>query len=153
MGVVRPIYEAAGADDGLRVAEFLAQGGDPNLKGVLDSTLLHFAATFGAANVARVLIKRGADLEVKDHQGRTPLHCAAADNQIVVLKLLLQHGADITARDGHGKTALMLAASSRNDSTVAELESSYIERCNVLAKKTYIGQTERESDASRAPAD
>ena len=62
--------------DGAKVGtELIARGADIHAKDH-GTTLLHFAARFGAAKVAMELIARGADIHAKDRKGMTPLHYA-----------------------------------------------------------------------------
>lgn len=83
-------------------------------------TPLHLAAFFGHAEVARLLLDRGADVNARSQSDRfaranTPLHAAAANRQVEVARLLVERGADVNARDGSGFTPLALAANSRSD--------------------------------------
>ncbi len=62
------------------VLEALADAGsDMHIKGPDGRTLLHYAAYYGRAECARVLIERGADVTARDDEGKTPLDIARAD--------------------------------------------------------------------------
>ena len=93
-----------------RVQEILAQ--DPSLIQFRDadgSTLLHYAAWKGHADVAAVLLDAGADVNAQDnngHYGGTPLHTAAHGNQQPGAELLIARGADVNVRSGNGRTPL-----------------------------------------------
>jgi ankyrin repeat protein len=75
-------------------------------------TALHFAAFFGKAEVARILLEAGAEVNaVADNEMRVqPLHSAAAGRHLEVCRLLLAAGADVNARQAGGYTPLHAAA-------------------------------------------
>ncbi|KAL4947294.1 ankyrin repeat-containing domain protein [Aspergillus filifer] len=73
-------------------------------------TPLAFAACFGQAEAARLLIEKGANLESKDEGQKTPLILAAVNGYPDVVKLLLDHGAAVHEKDEYGRTALAWAA-------------------------------------------
>jgi ankyrin repeat protein len=61
-------------------------------------TPLMTAAAFGSAEVAELLLARGADAKAGDTaNGDTPLHFAALSGGVAVAKLLIAHGADLGA--------------------------------------------------------
>jgi ankyrin repeat protein len=70
---------------------------------------LHVAASHGAADVAALLVKRGADLEARGYDGETPLHKSAREGQLSVMKVLIEARAAINARDATGQTPLHYA--------------------------------------------
>src|SRR5262249_44738004 len=70
------------------------------------------AAAGGHAEVAGVLLARGADANSVTDDKRTPLHEAAAGRQQKVVESLLKHGAKGDACDDWGRTAFHEAARS-----------------------------------------
>ena len=63
-------------------------------------TALHFAASNGHVDVAKVLIQNGADVNaVHNEVKRTALHHAAEYGHVDVAKVLIQNGADVNAVD------------------------------------------------------
>ncbi|KAJ7636552.1 ankyrin repeat-containing domain protein, partial [Roridomyces roridus] len=60
------------------------------------NTPLHLALANGHADVAMLLIEKGADINVKDDDGSTPLHVALAKGHADVAKLLIERGANIS---------------------------------------------------------
>lgn len=62
------------------------------------------------ANVARLLLDKGAGIETRREDGETPLIRAASHGETAVVKLLLDRGAEIEAIDQEGGTALHGAA-------------------------------------------
>jgi ankyrin repeat protein len=73
---------------------------------------LHFAAFFGNAASARVLIERGASVNaVAENPTRVqPLHSAVAHGDVETVALLLARGAEVNARQQNDLTPLMGAA-------------------------------------------
>ena len=62
-------------------------------------TALHVAARTGAADVAAMLVARGAVVDARDHwQSATPLMVAAAEKQPAVVAVLINAGADVNAK-------------------------------------------------------
>ena len=91
----------------------LAAGADPN---AIDSELgegcsaLHYAAHFGAADAAKVLLGAGANANAVDGIQWTPLHHATEKASIEVAKVLLDAGANISLETQEGCTPLLQAA-------------------------------------------
>ena len=85
-------------------------------------TALHFAAFFGKAEVARILLQAGSDVNaVADNEMRVqPLHSAAASRHLEVCRLLLAAGADVNARQAGGFAPLH-AAAQNGDPELVEL--------------------------------
>lgn len=69
-------------------------------------TPLSWAALYGHAEAAKLLIENDADLEGANRDGARPLHAAAFLGRAEVVELLLKKGADTTAKDHKGVTAL-----------------------------------------------
>lgn len=74
--------------------------------------LLTRAAMYGAADVAKLLLKKGAPVNAYNFNGHTALMTAAFYKTLSVAKLLLQYGADIDAKSKPsgsmpGRTALL----------------------------------------------
>lgn len=67
------------------------------------------------ADVAEVLLSRGADPNLPDDDNRTPLNSAIIKCHMATAELLLSKGADVTAADKLGMTALHRAVLSFGD--------------------------------------
>ena len=78
---------------------------------------LHLAAFFGHADVAALLLERGADVGAvaRNPLAVQALHSAAAGDHVDVVRVLLQHGADPNARQEGGFTPIHAAAQNGND--------------------------------------
>jgi cytohesin len=76
-------------------------------------TLLHLAAMEGHADIAAILINKGADIHARNEDwfGATPLLCAARLGHADVAELLIDAGADINMHAKYFQTPLDYAAS------------------------------------------
>lgn len=90
----------------LAVLALLGRGASVNRVGW---SPLHYAAAGGAADIASVLIERGASLNARATAGLTPLMMAAREGQEQAVAVLLDAGADASLVNSEGLTALQLA--------------------------------------------
>jgi len=107
-----PLHLAAFAHNVAAAHALLDAGADPNViarASFATVTPLGTAATFGATEVARLLLARGADTEATADHGFTPLQAAAANGSTELVELLLAHGASPDARNENGQSARDLA--------------------------------------------
>lgn len=107
------VFEAASLGEEPRLRELLA--GDPALAHAWSGdgfTALHFAAFFGRADMAAVLLDAGADPAAPSRNAMRvhPLHSAAAARSLDTCRVLLERGAPAGAAQHQGWTALMSAA-------------------------------------------
>lgn len=86
-------------------------------------TPLHLAAFFGHAELANVLMDKGAQVESRSTNSmkNTPLHAAAAGGETRLVDLLLKRGAQANASQEGGWTALHSAAQAGNREMVETL--------------------------------
>ncbi len=108
--------------DAERIKKRLEEGTDPNIRDGDGNTPLHFAASKGCAEVARLLLRHGADPNAQDKNGETPLHVAASEGHVDVVRLLLEHGADPSIRNRDGKTPLDIARARGHREVVSLIE-------------------------------
>jgi ankyrin repeat protein len=99
-------------DDGCGVDEHTPDGFTP----------LHYAAFFGHADLARLLVERRATLScvAKNDMSVTPLHSALAGRHREIARLLIDAGADVNAKQKLGWTP-MHAAAQNGDAELVEL--------------------------------
>lgn len=72
-------------------------------------TPLHYAATNGHDDVARLLIQQGAPVDALSSNRTTPMMMAAWRGHIYTVKLLLDAGADAALKNDRGMTAIDFA--------------------------------------------
>lgn len=80
----------------------LERGAKVNRKGW---SPLHYAAAGDAADIARILIERGAALDSRAPGGLTPLMMAAREGQESAVAVLLEAGANTSLKSSDGMTA------------------------------------------------
>ena len=120
-----PVADAAQRRDHGKLRVLLKQGADVNAAQGDGMTALHWAATHGDLEEARMLISAGARLDVVTRNGNyTPLHLAARSGNATVIRALLDAGADVAVRTSSGGAQpIHLAAAQGNpDAIVALLE-------------------------------
>jgi ankyrin repeat protein len=82
------------------ILDFLAQGGDPNLRN--GWTLLMVAAHFGNTPILTLLLDHGAQIDAEGGtEGLTPLAMAASQGKRKCVTILLERGANADVRP-HG---------------------------------------------------
>jgi hypothetical protein len=86
-----------------------------------NQTPFHYSAVSGYDAVVKMLIAAGADLEVTDQDGTKPVHYAASQGFPTTIKVLVAAGADLQATDQHGRTPLHYAASNGHAKTAEAL--------------------------------
>lgn len=97
-----PLSQAAKNGDIEEVRRLLAGREDPNRREALGSTgfaSLHWAAVYGHAEIARLLLDAGADTEARSEHEHTPLMVALQKRHVEVLQLLLERGATPHVKD------------------------------------------------------
>jgi ankyrin repeat protein len=105
-------FEAAALGDVRRLQEVLDDGAPVDRRSDDGFTALHFAAFFGTADAAQVLIDSGADVSAvaANDMKVQPLHSAAASRSTATSRLLLDAGAAPDAQQVGGYTPLHEAA-------------------------------------------
>ena len=101
-----PLMMAAFKGNKPAVLALLGKGAAVNRSGW---SPLHYAAAGGSADVASILIERGATLDALAPSDLTPLMMAAREGQESTVAVLLAAGANATLANGEGLTAAQLA--------------------------------------------
>ncbi|KIY65010.1 ankyrin [Cylindrobasidium torrendii FP15055 ss-10] len=77
-----------------------------NARDVDERTPLHWAASSGSLEIARMLIDNKASTDAADNSGWTPLHIACSAGQDEVVLELVGAGADVNSKNDKGLTPL-----------------------------------------------
>jgi ankyrin repeat protein len=123
-GAELDVLEAAALGDADRVRELVSADRElVALRSPDGFTALHYAAFFGTADAARVLLEHGADPgAVAQNEMRVePLHSAAAVDANETARLLLDAGADPNAEQQGGFRPIDAAVQNGNDELYALL--------------------------------
>ena len=98
-------------------------------KGITDNdgcSLLHLAAKYNSAQVAKQLLCQEHDSNKKDRNGYCPIHVAALNGSTAVIEVLLQHDVGMIALQGdNGYTVLHCAAKGGQAKVVELICSNY----------------------------
>lgn len=114
-----------------------------------DRHLLHIAATYGQADVAKALLEAGADVNVDGGWANSqPLENAAWAGFADTVKVLVDAGADLEARDAHSNhTALWYGAVTGREEVVrilldagAKVEDGLADAVRAAAQEPYPGR-------------
>ncbi|HEX6050555.1 MAG TPA: ankyrin repeat domain-containing protein [Gemmatimonadaceae bacterium] len=118
-----PVADAAMRRDGVKLRQLLKQGADVNAAQGDGMTALHWAATHGDVDEARMLIYAGARVDALTRNGNyTPLHLAARAGHVPAVRALLEGGANANAKTSSGgATPLHFAAAQGNTESIAVL--------------------------------
>ena len=126
-GCATSLMNAIEKGDTKEMERLLAGGMNVNERWFDNYTPLHYAAFYSQADVAALLIEKGADVNAKDNYGRTPLYVAAWYGKADVVTLLLKKGADPGITTNEGKTPIRIAQDSGN-TTIAKILSKAEEK-------------------------
>jgi ankyrin repeat protein len=102
-------FKAIKGGDLAKVKSHLDHGCKVCTKGPKGVMPLHWAASRGRKEVAKLLISNGADVNAKAGNGGTPLHGAASFGEKSVAEILISKGAIINIKNDSGSTPLHLA--------------------------------------------
>ena len=118
-----PVADAAMRRDHAKLRELLKQGADVNAAQGDGMTALHWAATHGDVDDARMLVSAGARVDALTRNGNyTPLHLAAKAGSAKAIRTLLGAGANANAKTSSGgATPLHFAAAQGNVESIDAL--------------------------------
>ena len=103
------LLRAARGDDFARVEGALNAGADPNFRGPQKDTPLMKASSNNQADIARLLVERGASIELTSRLDRTPIMWAAQSGNFALVRFYLDQGANLSVRDRMGQDASDIA--------------------------------------------
>ncbi len=102
-----PVASAVQKNDVDVVRQYLAQGGDPNMKSRFGDPLIFLASgRQGGVDVTRILIEAGADVNVVGRNGIPVLNSAVSWCNVEEVALLLKAGADVNKRGKKNRSVL-----------------------------------------------
>lgn len=135
-----PVADAAMRGDTSQVRALLKQGADVNAAQGDGMTALHWTATRGDADVARMLVFAGARLDATTRNGSyTPLHLASRAGKAAVVAVLLDAGADVDAATASGGATALHMAAGIGDTAVIRVLIAH--KATVDARESAFGQT------------
>ncbi|MCF6808606.1 ankyrin repeat domain-containing protein [Thiotrichales bacterium 19S9-12] len=97
------------------IQNLLKSNANVNYKDSNDTTILHYAASYGYFSVVKELCDRGAKINAIDNFEKTPLEYAVEKNQVAVVELLLERGAHIVLK--------IIEAAKKNNEILAILQN------------------------------
>lgn len=103
------IFEEARSGNCEALRQYLAFGGDIEIRNHKGHTLLMLAAYHDQEHASELLIEHGADVNSMDDMGNSILMGACFKGHVGVVELLLSQGAMTDLKNPHGMTALDLA--------------------------------------------
>jgi len=130
--------DAAERRDTAALRQLLRRHADVNVAQPDGATALHWAAHWGDAETAGLLIAAGANVSATNDLGVTPLHLACLTANAPVVVMLLKNGANTEAHPVSGETPLMIAARTGNLDVVKALVEA---KADVNGKDAVRGQT------------
>jgi ankyrin repeat protein len=124
-GAPATLLEAVQADDVPAARQFISAGAGLEARDAKGWTPLIIALNGPHAEMARLLVEKGADVNAKSASaiGNTALCWAAQSNDPALIDLMLQHGADLNARSRNGMTALYVAVMLKKERAAEHLIS------------------------------
>lgn len=118
-----------------KLVKLIEEEAEIDLGDDMEKTALHYAATNGHFNVARILLEHGADANAQDENGSTPLLLLRRNHETLI-SLLIKFGADINACNFEGKSICHIAAEKHS---IEFMQTIIANKCNLnLADKKGI---------------
>ena len=131
------VADAAEKQDRQAVAALIAQHAEVNARQPDGATALHWAAHWGDAGTADLLIHSGADVNAANDLGATPLYLACRQANAAMVQKLLAAGANPNSALPNGETALMNVARTGSLEGAAAL----LDRGADVNARNAVGQT------------
>ena len=115
------VADAAMRHNNAEVRRLVQGGADVNTRQADGATALHWAAYYGDASLALLLLEAGSDASAANREGSTPMWLAASQGDSSMISALLDNGADANEKLPLGRRPLMLAARSGHVDAVRAL--------------------------------
>ena len=103
------LIEVTRMNDVAQVRTLLEGGADTESRDAHGNTALHFAAGYGYAEIAQVLVDFGADVNAVGRIGNTPLQFAAEEGITDVARILIENGANTQVANDYNSTPMKSA--------------------------------------------
>jgi uncharacterized protein len=133
-----PLLDAARDKNHEAAIALIDQRADVNERSSDGTTVLHWAAHNGDAELVKRLIKAGANAKATNDYGATPMSEAAEPGDAGIIGELLKAGADVESPNPEGQTALMTVARTNHlDAAKVLLKHG----AKVNARENWRGQT------------
>jgi uncharacterized protein len=133
-----PLLDAARDKNSEAAIALIDQRADVNERSGDGTTVLHWAAHNGDAELVKQLIEAGANAKATNDYGATPMSEAAELGDAGIIGQLLKAGADVESPNPEGQTALMsVARTNRLDAAKVLLKHG----AKVNARESWRGQT------------
>ncbi|MGK5085221.1 ankyrin repeat domain-containing protein [Bdellovibrionota bacterium FG-1] len=116
--------QAASDGDIQIVREFIATGGDINIRSEEQETALMLATSASHVDVVSLLLTNKAKPDLKNTSGDTALHFACSNEDCSIVKLLIAVGANSNIKNDSGNFPLIVAADQSNLEIASLLLSS-----------------------------
>ena len=115
------LFDAIASKDKSAVERLLAAGAEVDGRGPGDKqTPLIAAALAGDAEIAALLLAKGADIMARNVGGFTPLHAAAYAGSMPVAELLLEKGAKLEDDENKARVSPLMVAGEEHHLKLAE---------------------------------
>ena len=98
----------------VREVRELLKGGADIEESEHGNTPLLFTSWFGAIELSKLLIEKGANIEAKDNNGDTPIILASLSGFFDTVELLVERGADMEVKGKNGHTPLFWSLWNKN---------------------------------------
>ena len=96
---------------------------------------LHKAVHYGAQDLVKALLDKGADINIIDISGNTPLHLAVRTKNLRLARFLIDNKASLEIKNRSGRTPLLLACSDKIDKKMIRMLVDKGANTNAQSKK------------------
>nr|XP_042907958.1 uncharacterized protein LOC107440007 [Parasteatoda tepidariorum] len=136
--MIKELFHAVKSNNISDVKSLIDKGACMNAKDSKNSTVLHYAAWKGYAEVTQLLLENKANPNVFAKGNATPLHYASKYGKYEVAKVLLENGAIYNAMSTDGKAPVDLASNKSIIDLLELIDSAFrdVQNCNIQILET-----------------